>query len=125
MKGYGSKVPFFKVWNAMRLHTMLMMIHVTTITASITPNPPLPGQRQRRSLAPQTLGMRDGQIGGRRGDGRWTGYENLGGDRHVPIGVAYLCEGLGDRRGGAEDDQVGRHQTTGRGLLVREEAPHD
>ena len=51
--------------------------------------------------------------------------EDLGGDADEPLGVADLGECLGHRGGGAEDDDVGRHQRTGGALVVGEQPAHD
>lgn len=49
---------------------------------------------------------------------------DLGGVRRGQVGVADAGQGVGDGRVGAQHDRLGRHQTAGRVLLVRHQAPH-
>ena len=53
---------------------------------------------------------------------RRLAHEDLGGDAHDAIRLADLGQGVGDRRGRAEDDHLRRHHPAGRALLVRQQA---
>ena len=78
-----------------------------------------------RWLAEQALHVDDADELAGRCLVRRLGDEDLRGDADHPVGVADLCERLGDRCVGAEDDHLGCHQATGGALLVGQQAPDD
>ena len=81
-----------------------------------------PAELHARRFAQQPLDVGDTEVLPGRRPERWLAHEHLRGDADHPVGIADLGECLRHGRGGPEDDHLGRHQATGRALLVFEQA---
>ena len=77
-----------------------------------------------RRLAQQSLEVHHTQVRARGWLVRRLHHEHLRGDADQPFGVADLGQRIGHGGGGAEDDDVGRHQRPGGAVFVGEQAAH-
>ena len=82
-------------------------------------------QLEAGGLAQQTLHVGRPEQPAGRGLERRLAHEHLGGDRHHPIRIADLGEGVGHRRRGPEQDQLRGHHAARRSRLVGEQLAHD